>query len=97
MKEWRKIKHCKHNGKYCYESESKALRAVSRYEDIYRHYLCPHCHSWHTTSVGRPEAVMIGLVEPRKEEEEGISADDIKKQLALMQKKDYDKKAKGES
>lgn len=45
-----KAKYCEKSGKYCYPSEAKAIRAVNRYEDIKRSYLCGSCGFWHTTS-----------------------------------------------
>lgn len=42
--------YCEETGKFCYSSEAKASRAISRYTDIKRSYYCVFCHSWHTTS-----------------------------------------------
>ena len=51
MKDERKIEdqYCGFSGKYRYTSESKALRAINRYDEIARAYICPSCSDWHTT------------------------------------------------
>jgi transcriptional regulator NrdR family protein len=57
-----KPKYCKFEGKFCYSSESKSLRAKVRYNDIKRTYYCEHCESWHTTSQvykGVPKEVVL--------------------------------------
>ena len=59
------VKYCKVTKKYCYSSEAKATRAMNRYDDIKRVYLCEHCNSWHTTSMSYKEALREGVIEPK--------------------------------
>jgi len=48
---------CKATNKYIYSSEAKANRALNRYSDIKRVYMCESCETeegfngWHTTSL----------------------------------------------
>jgi hypothetical protein len=60
--------NCKETGKYCYSSEAKATRALNRYDEIERIYLCSSCNNWHTTSMDSEISTSFGYdVNPKKE------------------------------
>ena len=45
-----KTEYCNETKKYCYSSEAKATRALNKYDEIKRVYLCSSCGTWHSTS-----------------------------------------------
>jgi len=54
---------CQKTGKVRYNSQSKALREVVRYDDLKRAYYYDYCDGWHTTSIGRSLALKANIVD----------------------------------
>lgn len=75
----KEVKTCKNcGGKHIYSSEASATRAMNKYPDIKRVYLCEHGH-WHTSSWTKEMAEEAGF-----EENNNIrppTAEDIEKRL----------------
>lgn len=64
-----KFEYCDKTKKYIYSSEAKAIRAVTRYDEIKRVYFCSHCEGFHTTSKSIDEVLALGEL-PVEEENE---------------------------
>lgn len=80
-----KVEYCENTGKYCYSSEAKATRALNRYEEIQRVYLCPECEKWHTTSMGVGLALIEGLIEPP--DTKVFTIKNVKKRMKKLKRK----------
>jgi transcriptional regulator NrdR family protein len=87
------IKYCKGNGKFCYSSEAKAMRAMNKYDDIKRYYFCKSCDSWHTTSYDANDAVEGGVIDQREQSNE-IDNNIVAKRLKNLKRKQRRKKDK---
>lgn len=83
---------CKATKKYSYSSESKAMRAVCRYEDIERAYYCDYCNGYHTTSQTLEETLKYGgideeVVKESTPHEGEITLDMVAEKLRILKER----------
>lgn len=84
MRGHKKLVWCQKAQKYSYQSESKAMKAVVKYNDIQRAYYCSDCDGYHTTSMSQENAEKyIGL----KKEEAPTSLDMVAERLKQLTQK----------
>ena len=78
------VKVCEVCKKHCYPSESAATRAMNKYPDIKRVYMCSE-GNWHTTSMGIGLAIQEGIVAPEKKQEP--TKEQLEERLEYLRKK----------
>lgn len=83
------INYCTETGKYCYSSEAKATRAMTRYSEIKRVYFCNHCEMWHTTKLSKKLAIERGIVKKDKQVKEPHRK--VKRRLKTLLKQELEK------